>query len=147
MLSKERRHERDIEITRGYSFVIFSSVFNEVCLKCDILVPHKIRWLQWKVLEKNPFPPLKTIEDWQKNQQNLDENHSREFQWATAKTVYFASRDLTLHKTSVQAVMKRINLFRRVSGKTVSTFHSNERNKTYFKLRLRDVFRGVEWGL
>jgi hypothetical protein len=42
------------------------------------------------------------------------------------KTVYIASRDLTLHKTLALAVMKRINLFRRVSGKTVSTFHSNE---------------------
>lgn len=43
------------------------------------------------------------------------------------KTVYIASREtLRCTKTLAQAVMKRINLFRRVNGKAVSTFNSNE---------------------
>jgi hypothetical protein len=49
------------EITRGYSFVIFSSVFNEVCLKCDILVPLRCR--------KKP-KTSRTMRTVEKNQQN-----------------------------------------------------------------------------
>lgn len=94
----KRARRETYEITRGYSFVIFSSVFNEVCLKCDILVPHKIRcWLHWAQLEKNSTIPShwkqwelkKSAKSRWKSQSWISMNH---------KTVYFASRDLTLHK-------------------------------------------------
>lgn len=64
----KRARRETHKITRGYSFVIFSSVFNEVCLKCDILVPHKVRWLHWTQLEKMP-PSLRieNNENWKKS--------------------------------------------------------------------------------